>query len=108
MTREVLKGVRPPETICSDENCPYHGRLSVRGKVLKGKVVNDKMQRVVSVEVDYLHFISKYKRYERRKSKIHAYNPSCIKAAKGDFVQIAECRPINKTTSFVIVGKGGG
>lgn len=106
--REIIKGIKPPENVCDDKNCPYHGQLSVRGKVLEGVVVNDKMQRVVSVQVNYLYYVPKYKRYERRRSKIHAYNPPCIKAVKGDVVKIAECRPINKTTAFVIVSKGGG
>ncbi len=105
--RSLFKIYTAPETPCDDENCPYHGSLPVRGKVLEGEVVSDKMHRVVVVRVDYLHYIPKYKRYERRRTKVHAYNPPCINAKKGDRVKIAECRPISKTVAFVVIQKTG-
>ncbi|MCS7097648.1 MAG: 30S ribosomal protein S17 [Candidatus Methanomethyliaceae archaeon] len=90
---------------CVDRKCPFHGNLSIRGKILTGKVVSDRMQRTVVVQVDYLRYYSKYKRYARSRSKIHAHNPSCINAVKGDIVKIAECRPLSKTVSFVVIEK---
>ena len=45
----------------------------------------------------------KYERYERRKSKMIVYNPECIDAKKGDVVKVAECRPLSKTKSFVVI-----
>ena len=39
----------------------------------------------------------------KKRSKLHAHNPPCIDAKPGDIVTIAECRPISKTKSFVIV-----
>jgi len=53
----------------------------------------------------YLHFIQKFERYERRHSRINAYNPSCISAKEGDVVKIAECRPLSKTKAFVVIEK---
>ncbi|MBN1455027.1 MAG: 30S ribosomal protein S17, partial [Methanomicrobia archaeon] len=41
----------------------------------------------------------------KRQSKIHAHNPPCINAKVGDIVKIAECRPLSKTKSFVVVEK---
>jgi len=98
-----LPGVEPPEKECDDPNCPFHGTLSVRGIVLEGTVVSDKMDKTVVVEREYLHYVRKFRRYERRRSKIHAHNPPCINAKKGDKVLIAETRPISKTVSFVVV-----
>jgi len=98
-----LPGVEPPEKECDDPNCPFHGTLSVRGIVLEGVVVSDKMDKTVVVEREYLHYVRKFRRYERRRSKIHAHNPPCINAKKGDKVLIAETRPISKTVSFVVV-----
>ncbi|RLI05073.1 30S ribosomal protein S17, partial [Candidatus Bathyarchaeota archaeon] len=69
------------------------------------KVVSAKMQRTVIVQKDYLHYIPKYMRFERRRSRIPAHNPPCISAKEGDIVKIAECRPISKTVSFVVVEK---
>lgn len=97
--------IEKPKTSCSDKKCPFHGSLSIRGKVLTGKVVSDKMQKTVVVQVDYLRYYPKYNRYARCRSKIHAHNPPCINAAKGDIVKIAECRPLSKTVSFVVIEK---
>jgi small subunit ribosomal protein S17 len=60
------------------------------------------------VEREYLHYVPKYMRYERRRSRIHAHNPPCINAKVGDRVKIAECRPISKTVSFVVIEKREG
>jgi hypothetical protein len=51
---------------CGDENCPFHGSLSTRGMTLTGKVVSDKMHKTVVVQIDYLQYFSKYKRYAKR------------------------------------------
>ena len=98
-----IPGVKPPGRECNDPNCPFHGTLSVRGIVLEGVVVSDKMDKTVIVEREYLRFIRKYRRYERRRSKIPAHNPPCINAKKGDLVKIAETKPISKTVSFVVI-----
>jgi small subunit ribosomal protein S17 len=90
---------------CNDPNCPFHGSLSLRGRVLEGVVSKAKMNKTVIVKRDYLHYISKYKRYERRRSHIPAHNPPCINASDNDRVKIAECKPISKTVSFVVIEK---
>lgn len=97
--------VKEPKTDCQDERCPFHGRLPVRGMVIDGRVVSTRAQKTAIIEKDYLHFIPKYQRYERRHSRISAYNPECIAAKEGDVVKIAECRPISKTKAFVVVEK---
>ncbi|MEM4823352.1 MAG: 30S ribosomal protein S17, partial [Acidilobaceae archaeon] len=47
---------------------------------------------------------SKYKRYERRRKKIHARLPPCIRVEIGEHVVIGECRPLAKTIKFVVLG----
>jgi len=74
---------------------------------LTGVVVKAKMQRTVVVEREYLYYDKKYKRYERRRSKIHAHNPPCINAKEGDVVIIGETRPLAKTVHFVVLGVVG-
>jgi len=100
-----IPGVNPPPKTCNDPLCPWHGSLSVRGRILEGRVVSTKMQRTISVLHEYLHYVPKYKRYERRRKKIHAHLPPCIEVKEGDIVVIGECRPIAKTVHFVVVGK---
>jgi len=95
--------LKKPKKTCSDPNCPFHGKLSVRGRVLEGPVISAKMDKTVVVRRDYLKYSPKFKRYERRHSHIPAHSPPCMDAKEGDRVRIAECRPISKTVSFVVV-----
>ncbi len=96
-----------PQRACSDRDCPFHGMLSIRGRALEGIVVSDKMDKTVIVRRDFIKYVSKFKRYERRRSHISAHNPPCINVKENDRVRIAECRPISKTVSFVVVQKLG-
>ena len=96
---------KKPRKTCDDLNCPFHGELSVRGRVLEGTVVSAKMNKTVIVERDYLFYIPKFKRYERRRSRIPSHSPPCIDVKEGDRVVIAESRPISKTVAFVVVEK---
>ncbi|RLJ09294.1 MAG: 30S ribosomal protein S17 [Candidatus Aenigmatarchaeota archaeon] len=96
--------IKPPEKECEDKKCPWHGTLSVRGRVFQGEVKSAKSRRTVIVEWGYHRFVKKYERYERRKTRVTAHNPRCIRAKEGDKVVIAECRPLSKTKKFVVVG----
>ncbi|HIP63413.1 MAG TPA: 30S ribosomal protein S17 [Archaeoglobus profundus] len=102
MVKDIGIDVKPPERECNDKNCPFHGDLRVRGQILTGKVIKTYMKTAV-IERELIRYVPKYERYMRKKSKIHAHNPPCIDAKPGDIVTIAECRPISKTKSFVIV-----
>ncbi|MEM3412170.1 MAG: 30S ribosomal protein S17 [archaeon] len=90
---------------CKDKNCPIHGELRVRGQILEGVVVSNKPKKTVIVERDYLLYVPKYERYERRKSKISAHCPECVDIKVGDKVRIGECRKISKTKAFVVLEK---
>ena len=103
MARNIGLNVPAPEQECKDVNCPFHGTLPVRGQVITGKVVSDHMMGTVVVERNYLHYVRKFNRNEKRSSKLHAHMSPCIHAKVGDMVKIAECRPLSKTTSFVVV-----
>jgi len=96
---------KKPKKSCDDRNWPFHGTLAVRGRVLDGVVVTAKMDKTVIVEREYLQFSTKFVRYERRRSHIPSHNPPCIDAKEGDRVRVAECRPLSKTVSFVVVEK---
>ena len=76
--------------------------VSKRGNVFKGMVVSDKMNKTVIVMRELTHFIPKYERYKKVKSKIAAHNPPEINAKIGDVVNIAETRRISKTKSFIV------
>jgi len=101
--KDIGVNVPAPAGECADGHCPFHGKLSVRGQLIAGKVATNKMQRTVVVLREYTKFVSKYERYEKRRSKIPAHLPDCIKVNVGDEVTIMECRPLSKTVSFCVV-----
>jgi len=95
--------VTEPEGTCTDENCPFHGSLSVRGQVLEGEVASTDMDKTIVVEREYDVFVPKYDRYMKRRSRVPAHAPECFDIADGDTVSIAETRPLSKTKSHVVV-----
>ena len=103
--RNIGLNVKAPEESCEDNNCPFHGTLSVRGQVITGIVLSIKMKNSILVEKQYSRYVPKYERYEKRTSKYAAHCPPCIKVNVGDQVRIAECRPLSKTVSFVAIEK---
>lgn len=88
---------------CNDNNCPFHGTLKCRGRAFTSTVVSTKMQKTATVSWERRYFLSKFERYEKRRSAVKAHNPACINAQEGDIVKIAECRPLSKTKNFVII-----
>jgi small subunit ribosomal protein S17 len=103
MVRNIGITVSAPAKACNDPNCAFHGSLPVRGKSFNGIVVSSKSNKMVVVAMEYPHLVGKYKRLERRRSKLHAYLPTCISALEGQRVRIAECRPLAKTVSFIVI-----
>ncbi|WP_115865363.1 30S ribosomal protein S17 [Halorussus litoreus] len=95
--------VPEPEGTCSDENCPFHGTLSVRGQTLEGEVASTDMDKTVIVEREYDVPVPKYDRYMKRRSRVPAHAPECMELSVGDTVRIAETRPLSKTKSHVVV-----
>ena len=77
--------------------------LSLRGRTFVGTVISARMQKTVTVEWERKHFLKKYERYEKRKSKVKAHNPGSVNAKEGEVVKIMECRPISKTKNFIVV-----
>jgi len=98
--------VVPPQRRCEDSRCPFHGHLKVRGRIFEGRIVSISGKNFAVIEREYLHYVRKYNRYERRRSRISAHLPPCIDAKEGQPAKIAECRPLSKTISFVVVSVG--
>ena len=106
-TRNIGIDAGIPSQSCPDARCPFHGKLSIRGRQFTGTVVSTKMRRTAVIEFNRLNFISKYERYEKRRTRLKAQNPDCISAKDGDLVNIMECKPLSKTKNFVIIHKLG-
>lgn len=88
---------------CNDKNCPFHSSLKVRGRSFIGTVISTKMRKTALAEWERRHYLGKYERYEKRRSRVKVHNPDCISAKEGNLVKIMECRPLSKTKNFVIV-----
>ncbi len=100
-TMDLGLQITPPENECSDPNCPFHGRLSVRGSLFEGTVVRTRQQGSIVVVRHRLRYDSKYHRYSRRSSRMRVHSPPCLELNEGDVIRIGECRPLSKTISFV-------
>jgi len=103
MTINIGLKVKEPKRNCTDKNCPFHGNLSIRGKLFDGKVTGNKAKQTITLQKESAIYFTKFKRYARAKSTIHAHVPNCIDVESGDFVLTAECRPIAKSISYVVV-----
>jgi small subunit ribosomal protein S17 len=95
------KSTKPP--LSGEKNNPFNGSLSIRGKLFEGIVINAKAKHTVTLEKKSFINFSKFKRYGRSKNRIHAHVPSNLDVKEGDRVIAAECRPISKSVSFVII-----
>ncbi len=102
-----IPGVVAPKETCDDINCPFHGTLRIRGRILQGVLEKKNMKNSVIIRRDFVHFIKKYQRYERRNSRIAAHLPPCLanQVIEGDIVKIGESRPISKTKAFCVIQK---
>ena len=90
---------------CTDKNCPIHGSLSVRKKLIQGKVISSKAPKTVTIEWERRVYVPKYERYMKKWSRVKAHKPSCIDLNKGDLVKISSCRPLSKTKKYCVIEK---
>ena len=71
--------------------------VSIRGRILTGTVVSTKMHRTLIIRREYLHFIPKYSRYEKRHKNLAAHVSPAFRVEEGDQVTVGQCRPLSKT-----------
>jgi len=103
MSKNIGLNVNAPKEGCNDEHCPFHGQLAIRGKLFDGKVTSAKARKTITLQKESPVFYTKFKRYARSKNTIHAHVPDCLVVNDGDHVLTAECRPISKSVSYVVV-----
>merc|ERR1711865_1220073 len=105
--KSVGLGFKTPRTAIEgtyiDKKCPFTGNVSIRGRVLTGTVRSTKMKNSLVMRIDYLHYIKKYQRYEKRHTNISAHCSPCFRVKEGDNVTIGQCRPLSKTIRFNVL-----
>jgi small subunit ribosomal protein S11e len=84
----------------TDKKCPFTGMVSIRGRILTGTVISTKMHRTLIIRREYLHFIPKYSRYEKRHTNLAAHVSPAFRIEEGDQVTVGQCRPLSKTVSI--------
>ncbi|CAI7603463.1 unnamed protein product [Penicillium bialowiezense] len=105
--KDVGLGFRTPKAAIEgtyiDHKCPFTGTVSIRGRVLTGKVVSTKMHRTLVIRREYLHYVPKYNRYERRHKNLSAHVSPAFRVEEGDTVTVGQCRPLSKTVRFNVL-----
>jgi small subunit ribosomal protein S11e len=61
------------------------------------------MTRTVVVRRDYLHYIKKYQRFEKRHKNLSAHISPAFRCKEGDTVIVGQCRPLSKTVRFNVL-----
>mmetsp|Transcript_23546 Transcript_23546/g.58104 ORF Transcript_23546/g.58104 Transcript_23546/m.58104 type:complete len:165 (-) Transcript_23546:91-585(-) len=107
MVKSIGLGFKTPleakDGVYIDKKCPWAGNVSIRGKLLRGTVVSNKMKRTIVIRRDYLHYITKYNRYEKRHKNVPAHVSPAFKLNVGDSVIVGQCRPLSKTVRFNVL-----
>merc|ERR1712054_485433 len=80
-----------------DKKCPFTGNVTIRGRILTGVVASTKMKNTITLRRDYLHYISKYRRFEKRHKMVSAHASPAFRVKEGDQVTVGQCRPLSKT-----------
>ncbi|KAL6079092.1 40S ribosomal protein S11-B [Balamuthia mandrillaris] len=105
--KNVGLGFKTPQLAISgsyiDKKCPWTGDVHIRGRILRGVVVSTKMKRTIIVRRDYLHYVPKYSRFEKRHKNIPAHISPAFTVKEGDIVTIGQCRPLSKTVRFNVL-----
>lgn len=79
--------------------------LSVRGKLIEGKVIRLKSKDTAQIETRTTKYIKKYERYLVKINKYSVHVPENISLSIGDMVLCGETRKISKTKSMLVIKK---
>merc|ERR1712066_529057 len=106
-TKSIGLGFKTPREAIEghyiDKKCPFTGNVSIRGRILKGMCISTKMKNTIIVRRDYLHYITKYQRFEKRHRNIPVHCSPAFRVKEGDIVTIGQCRPLSKTVRFNVL-----
>ncbi len=73
-----------------------------QAKQLVGRVVSNKMNKTIAVEIERLVKHPRYGKYIRRTTKLLVHDEK-NESREGDTVSIAECRPMSRRKNWKLV-----
>jgi small subunit ribosomal protein S17 len=73
-----------------------------KARTLTGRVVSNKMQKTIAVEIERLVKHPQYGKYVRRTTKLLAHDEKG-ESREGDTVTISPCRPLSRHKSWRLV-----
>lgn len=73
--------------------------------MIRGVVLSTKMKNTIVIRRDYLHYIKKYNRFEKRHKTVTAHASPAFRLKYGDVVTVGQCRPLAKTVRFNVIRK---
>merc|ERR1712061_546566 len=62
-----------------DKKCPFTGKVSIRGRILTGVITKLKMNKTAVIRRDYLHYVKKYNRFEKRHKNMSVHLSPCFR-----------------------------
>ncbi len=71
-------------------------------RTLTGRVVSNKMQKTIAVEIERLIRHEPYGKFIRRTTKLLAHDEKS-ECGEGDLVKIAPCRPMSRRKSWQLI-----
>jgi len=86
-----------------DKKCPFTGSVRIRGRIMQGVVKKCAMKRSITLQRNYLHYVPKYRRFEKRRKTYLAHCSPCFRLNIGDTVKVGECRPLSKNIRFNVI-----
>ena len=91
---------RPPLSAARRAPSAAAGNVNIRGKMLTGVIKTTKMKNTVIIRKDYLHYIKKYQRFEKRHKNTPIHVSPAFRVKVGDEILAGQCRPLSKTVRF--------
>jgi len=79
-------------------------KLSTRGRTYEGFITKKFPKRAV-IEFERRVFISKYERFAKKFTRLHARIPEGMELKIGDYVKVMETRPLSKIVHFLVIEK---
>ena len=70
-------------------------------RILKGKVIKNKNEKTIIVDVESTFMHKKYKKFLKKNKKFAVHDENNVSKI-GEMVQIVESKPISKTKKFIL------